>query len=86
MQCSLHGLQEIGLLCTHLAHSLLDQTTVGFHQYDPTDLATLEAWCDTCESRWQQTKNIQQQDQWLLDCDFKVLCATCWQEAKELND
>lgn len=86
MNCSVHGIQGIGLLCTHLAHSLLEQTAVGFHEYDVGDNARPDAWCNACAARWDLTETEAQREQWFLDCDFKLLCVGCWDEAKALNE
>ncbi|MGA6116986.1 hypothetical protein [Sphingobacterium anhuiense] len=83
--CSLHGTQKIGLLCTHLAHSLLDQSSVGFHEYNDGDLGRPDAWCHECDAKLQKVTGDSEQEQWFLACDYKILCASCWDEAKELN-
>lgn len=84
-ECSLHGKQEIGLLCTHLAHSLLDRIPVGFHEFDDADLGRPDAWCDKCEEAEKQIETDQDQENWFISCDYKILCAACWDEAKVLN-
>ncbi|MBP2619590.1 hypothetical protein [Chryseobacterium jejuense] len=85
-ECSLHGKQKIGLLCTHLAHSLLDRVPVGFHQYDEGDLGRPDAWCNKCEEAQEEVETDQEQENWFTNCDYKILCAACWDEAKELNE
>ena len=85
IECALHGKQEIGLLCTHLAHSLLDRIPVGFHEFDDADLSRPDAWCDECEKTEKQIETDQDQEDWFTSCDYKILCAACWDEAKELN-
>lgn len=86
INCSLHGVQGIGLLCTHLAHSLLGQKVVGFYMHDEGDTDRPDAWCNECEARWDLTETESEREQWFLDCDFKLLCTSCWDEAKALND
>ncbi len=85
IECGLHGKQEIGLLCTNLAHSLLNQTKVGFHEYDDADLGRPDAWCDACHQQLHLVKTDKEQEQWFLNCDYKLLCVCCWDEAKDLN-
>lgn len=85
VNCSIHGEQEFGLLCTHLAHSLLDRVPVGFHEYDAGDAGRPDGWCDACEARWELTTTEEEREQWFLDCNHKLLCVNCWDEAKELN-
>ncbi|WP_400260989.1 hypothetical protein ACFX5U_13015 [Sphingobacterium sp. SG20118] len=82
--CSIHGEQEVGLLCTHLAHSLLNQSQVGFHEYNDGDLGRPDAWCNECEGKLARITNDTEQEQWFLACDYKILCAGCWDEAKEI--
>ncbi|OCA76446.1 hypothetical protein BBI01_07115 [Chryseobacterium artocarpi] len=84
-ECSLHGKQEIGLLCTHLAHSLLDRMPVGFHEFDPGDLGRPDAFCDLCHDAEQQIETEKDEEEWFTSCDYKILCVACWDEAKELN-
>lgn len=85
IECPLHGKQEIGLLCTHLAHSLIEQTNVGFHEFDDGDLGRPDAWCNTCEQNLAKVTNDNEQEKWFLECDYKIVCAACWDEAKKLN-
>lgn len=83
--CNTHGLQGFGLLCAHLAHNLKNKTKIGFHEHDEGDTARPDAWCDTCEARWDLTETENEREQWFLDCDFKIICENCWDEAKALN-
>ncbi|MBC8986550.1 hypothetical protein H9X96_12240 [Pedobacter sp. N36a] len=83
--CSIHGEQEVGLLCTHLAHSLLDQSQVGFNEYNEDDLGRPDAWCNACAGKLTKVTNDAEQEQWFLGCDYKILCVECWDEAKALN-
>lgn len=85
INCAVHGIQDFGLLCTHLALSLRHREKIGFHEYDSGDSGRPDAWCDACEARWDLTKTDDDRDQWFIDCDHKLVCATCWDEAKELN-
>lgn len=85
ISCNTHGVQEFGLLCTHLAYSLIDRRAIGFHQYDVGDSGRPDAWCDECEARWELTTIEEERDQWFLDCDHKLVCVNCWDEAEELN-
>ncbi|MHC5310279.1 hypothetical protein ACYSNM_09510 [Myroides sp. LJL116] len=85
VECSKHGTKGIGLLCTHLAHSLFDPSPLGFFEHDQGDTARADAWCQKCEDRWALAQNEEQREQWFLDCDFKLLCESCWDQAKEIN-
>lgn len=49
-------------LCTQLAHSLLNQIKVGFHEFDNADLGRPDAWCDACnECCWDAAKELNQE-------------------------
>ncbi|WP_051959933.1 hypothetical protein [Sphingobacterium sp. ML3W] len=67
IECSLHGKQEIGLLCTQLAHSLLNQIKVGFHEFDNADLGRPDAWCDACNEQLKSVKTDKEQEEWFLN-------------------
>jgi len=83
--CTTHGKQAMALLCTHLAHSLHHQNPVGFHQYDAGDTGRPDAWCNTCEEAWNQAQTEEEREQWFIDCQHKIVCVSCWDEAKILN-
>lgn len=85
IECALHGKKEMTLLCTHLAHSLLNREIVGFHQYDDGDLGRPDAWCNLCEENLKKVTTDLEQERWFLSCDYKVLCTDCWDEVKTLN-
>ncbi|MBB1150158.1 SMI1/KNR4 family protein [Myroides sp. NP-2] len=85
MACSIHGKQEMALLCTHLAHSLHNRLAVGFFEYDTGDMGRPDAWCNTCERAWNHTQTEEDREQWFIDCQHKLICVSCWDEAKALN-
>lgn len=85
IECALHGQQGMALLCTHLAHSLHHRNPVGFFEYDTGDTGRPDAWCNTCEEVWNQTQTEADREQWFLDCQHKLVCVSCWDEAKILN-
>lgn len=80
--CSQHGTQGIGLVCTHVAHAIDSGEQVGFFWGDDTDTARPDAWCLQCE-RALIALNGASSTQWFVDAEFKILCASCWDEAKE---
>ncbi|MHA7609810.1 hypothetical protein [Elizabethkingia meningoseptica] len=85
VECSVHGRQKMGLLCTHLAYSLLDKIPVDFYEHDEGDMGRPDAWCNQCEQAWELTETEEDRENWFLNCDHKIVCAACWDEAKELN-
>lgn len=81
--CRKHGLQGIGLVCTHVAHAIDSGADVGFFWGDDTDTARPDAWCASCERKLLALKGAPS-DRWFVECDYKVLCAACWDEAKRV--
>ncbi len=85
IECSIHGQQAMALLCTHLAHSLHHRNPVGFFEYDTGDTGRPDAWCNACEEAWNHTQTESDREQWFINCQHKLVCVGCWDEAKILN-
>jgi hypothetical protein len=88
VNCKHHGKQEIGLLCTHLAHSLVDGVKCGFNNdgsNQEQELGRPDAWCNNCNSFYLQTTSDEEYEKWFTESDFKILCVKCWDEAKVIN-
>ena len=81
--CPTHGEQGIGIVCTHIAHAIDKGEKVGFFWGDDEDLARPDAWCSDCEKKLIEL-NGASSEQWFIDCDYKILCAACWDEAKAI--
>lgn len=81
--CSIHGQQGIGLACTHVAHAIDSGADVGFFWGDHTDTARPDAWCRECEQKLRALNGADSSD-WFREADFKILCASCWDEGREL--
>ena len=83
VDCDSHGQRPITFVCTHIAHALVEGNPSSFliapEGPDPYPLA----WCDACDEmvvelggRWTPEAS---------DCaEFKLLCASCYVEAREL--
>lgn len=80
--CSRHGAQGIGLVCTHVAHAIDSGDRVGFFWGDDTDAARPDAWCLQCE-RALVALDGASSERWFLQAQFRILCAACWDDAKE---
>lgn len=74
--CSIHGEQGIGLVCTHVAHAVDANQRVGFFWGSEDDLARPDAWCKACQDS--------DSDEWFKEADFKIFCCLCWDEAKQV--
>ena len=79
--CPEHGEQGIGLVCKHVACALIRGKRVGFYWGDDTDTARPDAWCKECEKAL-VALNGASSEKWFINAEFKILCATCWDEAK----
>ena len=80
--CREHGRQGIGLACTHVAHAIDSGESVGFFWGDETDTARPDAWCGACERTLMAVPAGESTEAWFVSCDYKVLCAGCWDLAK----
>jgi hypothetical protein len=83
VQCCQHGRQGIALACIHVAKAIDSGEKVGFFWGDDVDTARPDAWCYACEQALLKVPKDHATDQWFLACDFKILCARCWDLAKE---
>ena len=81
--CPTHGLQGIGLVCTHVAHAIDSGERVGFFWGDDTDTARPDAWCAACEQKLVALKGASAEG-WFVEAEFKILCTQCWDEARRL--
>ena len=81
--CPRHGPQGIGLVCTHVAHAIESGEAVGFFWGDDTDAARPDAWCASCEQKLVALKGASS-ERWFVEAEFKILCATCWDEARRV--
>jgi hypothetical protein len=79
--CPKHGENGIGLVCKHVAFALIRGKRVGFYWGDDTDTARPDAWCNECENAL-VALNGASSEKWFKDAEFKILCATCWDDAK----
>jgi hypothetical protein len=80
--CPVHGWQGIGLVCTHIAHAIDTGEAVGFFWGDDSDTARPDAWCLACEQALLAVPAGQSTEDWFVRCEYKVLCAACWDLAK----
>jgi hypothetical protein len=81
--CPRHGKQGIGLVCHHIAHAVDRGKAVGFFYGDDSDTARPDAWCAACEKALIALQGSSS-EQWFIDAEFKIFCAACWDEAKDV--
>jgi hypothetical protein len=82
--CPRHGKQAIGLVCTHIAHAADAGHKVGFFWGDDTDTGRPDAWCLQCEKALLALPKGAPSDKWFVECDFKIFCVACWDDAKRV--
>ena len=82
-ECPKHGRQGIGLVCAHVAHAIDSGEDVGFFWGNDTDTARPDAWCAACERKL-VALNGAASDGWFIEAAFKILCASCWDEARRV--
>lgn len=82
--CEQHGSKDMSFACIHIAMAIDKKEKVGFFYSEAEKDLPQIAWCGSCK-------------QWLLDngeewnnafetmADFKILCADCYNEAKEIQ-
>ncbi|KGT10323.1 hypothetical protein CMU71_03160 [Elizabethkingia anophelis] len=85
VECGQHGKQEMALICTHLAHNVLGDTPLGFHEHDEGDMGRPDAWCDQCNMVLDKAEAEDELDEWFTNCDHKIVCVNCWDEVKVQN-
>jgi hypothetical protein len=83
VDCPKHGVHDIGLVCRHVAYAIDSGEQVGFFWGDDTDTARPDAWCLACEQALLALKGASSAE-WFVKADFKILCASCWDEAKRV--
>lgn len=67
----------------HVAMAVDRHEKVGFFWGDETDTARPDAWCSNCERSLVALAGMSS-DKWFSDADFKVFCASCWDDAKHV--
>ncbi len=84
VECERHGPQPETFVCQHIVLSLHTRLPVGFFWPRDARESRPDAWCGECEARVKETGG-----EWIStageELGVSVLCAACYDEAKELN-
>ncbi|MGN7864075.1 hypothetical protein [Chryseobacterium sp. 22458] len=81
IECSSHGEQPFGVVCTHL---LTNEKKSGFHEQEDEGHGKPDAWCSECHERWQlMNRSEAERERWEEICDFKMICGVCYDKIKE---
>ena len=83
INCGKHGAQAETFVCSHILGSLISGEAVGFW-WSAEDVGNRpDAWCTDCEERLRQSAG-----EWtprnLTLAKIQVLCATCYDAARQL--
>lgn len=70
-------------MCEHIAVGVDKREAVGFYWGDDTDHARPDAWCAECEAALVALDGASS-EQWFINARFKIFCARCWDEAREV--
>lgn len=83
IDCGIHGRQPLTLACIHIADGLLSGTTPGFVCYPEPGEAYPLGWCEACEAMVEAKGGDWTPEASAL-AEFKMLCASCYVEARDL--
>ena len=81
VQCSIHGTQQLTLVCQHVAQGLFDRERVGFFWAEDPGNPRPDAWCAECNERVRATGG-EWEGEALEQLEPKVLCGACYDMAK----
>jgi Zn finger protein HypA/HybF involved in hydrogenase expression len=84
IECSKHGIQDETFVCQHIVQGLEENKANGFHYPADLEEERPNAWCSKCNDlvknhNWNWTEEV------LEVAQIKILCATCYDQAKVKN-
>lgn len=79
--CEQHGSKDMSFACIHIAMSIDLKEKVGFFYSEAEEDLPQIAWCRECE-QWLLDNGEEWTDVFQTNADFKILCADCFDEAK----
>lgn len=84
LECAQHGRQPATFVCQHIVQTLKDGEPRGFWWADDQDTPRPDAWCSACEAKVQESGG-EWNDENETFAGVKLLCASCYDKAKEIN-
>jgi len=84
VQCEKHGAQPETFVCDHVVQSLRDGQPRGFFWAVDSDDEYPDAWCGQCNDRLAASGG-EWTDALEATAKVRLLCARCYEAAKELN-
>lgn len=82
--CGQHGSKDMSFACIHIAMAIDKKEKVGFFYSEAEEDLPQIAWCGSCE-QWLLDNGEEWNDAFETLADFKILCADCYDEAKEIQ-
>src|SRR5690606_17547740 len=82
--CPKHGKQDETFVCQHIVQGLREGRPYGFFYPASSDEKRPNAWCTVCNELVAEEDGAWT-DQILEVAQVKVLCALCYDRAKEMN-
>lgn len=82
--CEMHGKKDMSFACIHIAMAIDEKEKVGFYYSEAEEDLPQIAWCESCE-QWLLDNGEEWTDVFQANADFKMLCADCFDEAKEIH-
>jgi hypothetical protein len=79
--CDQHGSKAMSFACIHIAMAIDKKEKVGFFYSEAEEDLPHIAWCGSCE-QWLLDNGEEWTDVFQTNADFKMLCADCFDEAK----
>ena len=84
IECSEHGKQQATYVCQHIVQSLLDRKPRGFWwSSECSENPRPDAWCSECEDLVNRVGEWNDESEGFAG--VKLLCAACYDQAKEMN-
>ena len=85
IDCNIHGKQEKTYVCQHIAQTVFDGIPRGFYQADDPSSSRPHAWCLFCDQKLMKNKGVWDEDT-VAFANVQIICGSCYDEAKELNE
>lgn len=85
VDCPKHGKQDETFVCQHIVQGLREGRPYGFFYPASSDEKRPNAWCTVCNELVAEENGGEWTDQILEVAQVKLLCALCYDRAKEMN-
>ena len=83
IDCPRHGRERAALVCQHIPGMLVTRVPVGFFWSRDDTRDYPDAWCAECHERHERA-GFEWEGEALAHLKAKILCATCYLEARRM--